>query len=398
MTYGYTPTGFVAPTFAELWDDLQQRIATRTGQVVNIDPDSVTGKLLGAMVLQTLDAYQSASQVVAGTHPDQASGVYLDALAGVVLKRRRAAARSRVEMVLGSTSGVTVPRGSMLWPPDHTWRAEVMAETVIPAGGSVTIEARATADGPFGAAAGVAWEFMTTFSGYDKVDSIVAEAAIPGRLRETDAELRLRMLSEEFTSTGGTEAGMRNRLLQVASVESAVVLSNRTSFVDPSGRPAHSFEPLVYPDTADAEEVATAIWESQPTRRSHGSESATIIDSDGQVQTVAWSFVEGVSCFVQLADVVTDNPPADWRSRVRAAIGAYINGDEANADYPDAGLDIGEDVRLFRIIAAIGSVDGVEAATVTIRRSDTSFGAADVVIGERERARIAVDAVGIIIP
>lgn len=395
MTYGYTTTGFVLPTFQQLWDDFQARVNARTGETVNIDPDSVVGKLLGAFVQQQLQAWQAFGQLHAGLHPDAATGVYLDQLAGIVLKRRLPAARSRVELTLGSTSGVTIPRGSLLVPPDRTWRAEVLAETTIPAGETVTIEARATADGPFAAAAGVAWEFLTTFVGYDKVDSIVAAAAEPGRYRETDDQLRLRLLSEEFAATGGTEAGIRNRMLQVDGVESAVVISNRTSFEDASGRPPHSFEILVYPDTVDDEQVAIAVWEAQPSRRSWGSEEAEITDSDGQVQTVAWSYVEGVSCFVKLEDVITDNPPADWRSRVRAAIGAYINGDEENEDYPDKGVDIGEDVRLFRVIAAVGSVPGVEGATITIRRSDTAFGAADVSIGVRERARITVDDFGI---
>lgn len=225
-------------------------------------------------------------------------------------------------------------------------------------------------------------EIVTAVSGLSSVENKLAGTA--GTDRESDSDLRTRRTRSLALPGSSTLEGLRAKLLEdVDSVTDVAIYENATDGTV-SGRPPHSFECLVL--GGDQDEIAQAIWDNKPAGiATHGSVTRTVTDGQGDSHSVKFSRPTEVRVYVDI--VMTYNTeetfPADGLTAAKQA--AYEYGQT---------LDVGDDVLLHKISAAVAGIAGIATISVTLTDSTppggTPYTAANISIDADEIATIAL--------
>lgn len=221
------------------------------------------------------------------------------------------------------------------------------------------------------------WTIVTPVSGLVSVTNVAS--AVPGRDEETDAALRSRRAQNLVIALGGTATAMENAIGLVAGVTFVGVRENRTDAVDADGLPAHSVHVDVLGGTDAA--VAAAVWASKPAGAAmHGSTSVTITDTEEREQVVKFS--RGVDVPIYLAVTVTPTAeyPADGADRVKQALLVYFQG-----------LDYGDDVLNWRLVAALAEIAGIQDVVVLQGTQLLQMETDNIVVSGNQHATLTAD-------
>lgn len=165
---------------------------------------------------------------------------------------------------------------------------------------------RAEEIGPIGALAGTLATIETPVDGWDVAINF-ADADV-GAVKETDPAFRARREQALARAGNTTVDTIRANILAVneGSTDPAhvpptevTVFFNDTDLTDATGLPPHSIEVLVR-DGTDAD-IAQAIWDSVGAgTATYGTTTATVVDSEGNDQTVRWTRPTPVPIYVTL--------------------------------------------------------------------------------------------------
>lgn len=240
-------------------------------------------------------------------------------------------------------------------------------------------------------------DIVTPVSGWNSITNYVA--GVTGTAQETDEELRARMRSNQGVRGGGTDEAIKARLLQnVDGVVDVSVISNRTNSVDGEGRPAKSFEVIV--DGGVDQEIADEMWLSIPSGiEMYGNETETVIDSQGQTQTIKFTRVEEVYIWLEIDITLTTEEvfPTNGTDTIKDEIILWAEGgtDPDTGEVIEPEAVIGKDVFYQRINIPVFKVSGI--ATVVIRTATSAtpagppgaYTSANVTISSREIADYA---------
>lgn len=285
-----------------------------------------------------------------------------------------------------SGTGTDITDGSVHWRYMGTGTAAV----------DVTFKAQVA--GALEALAGTLATIATPVAGWSSVSN-VADATL-GAARESDDALRVRRESELQIATGGSKEAIRDHVLKVGDgstdpakqVQSCQVFKNDTDLTDANGLPPHSVEVLVRGGIDD--DIALAVFQAVSAgTQMVGTETSSIIDSEGNSQEVKWSRPTEIPIYISptVSYEASKWPGASAATNVGTAIkGALVTYGER---YP-----IGQDVRLSPLLAAclrgnVSSDPGSAPAPGIIEVDPLYFGTAPapatdtaVVIGAREVA------------
>lgn len=214
--------------------------------------------------------------------------------------------------------------------------------------------------GAFDIPAGSMTDLVTRTSGLDSVTNDYPGS--PGRLRETDAELRLRYVNGVFQLGAGTMPAIRaNLLANIPGVTAAVVIANETNATDSAGRPAHSIECVVKGglDAAVAKELFRVKAAGIDT---FGTSSQVVLDSEGLSHTTRFSRPQQVYIWVKAVTTLLNEEefPATGLTVIQRSI---VNTGNA--------LDIGQDVVIQRFLGPIYS-STLGLANVAITMASTT--------------------------
>lgn len=384
---GVSSTGFTTKSLNEVLADLDAALRTSLGDNVRLDADSVLGQIRAAVAIEIGLVWEALGEVSAALDPDQAVGVYLDALAALSgITPRQAATYSTGSVLVNGTSGTIVPAGSRIRDAASTVTVETTADVEIL--GPTAAPVRALVTGPVEAAATSLTVIVTPVAGWTSVTN--AAALTPGQDIESDLQLRARREASLQATGTGTDGGIRAAMLNI--VEQAIILSNRTNATAADGTPAHAVRAILYPDpgssTVEAQ-IATAYFGQLPAGiQAWGSDvTATVTDSQGVDHTIQWDYATEVAVYVDVTVTLatgSDVVAAD----IEAAIVAYING-----------LAVGDDVRVLRLYQAIQGVsdDVLSASSLKIDTIDPPVATSDLVIDIDEIARTETANIGVTI-
>jgi uncharacterized phage protein gp47/JayE len=384
---GVDSTGFTIKTLQEVLADLDASLRTELGENLRLDADSVLGQIRGAIGTEISLVWEALGEVAAALDPDQAVGVYLDALAALSgITPRQQATRSTGTITVNGTSGTVIPAGSRVRDAASTVTVETTASATIAGATSVPVQALTT--GPIEAAAASLTVIVTPVAGWSS--STNAAALTPGQNIESDLQLRARREASLQASGTGTDGGIRAALLEI--VEQAVVLSNRTNSTAADGTPAHAVRAILYPDPNSATveaAIATAYFGQLPAGiQAWGtSVTATVTDSQGVDHTIEWDYATEVDVYIDVT--VTLAPGSDVvAADIQAAIVAYVNA-----------LEVGDDVRVLRVYQAIQAVSDevLSASSLAIDIVDPPVATSDLAIDIDEIARTATANIGVTI-
>lgn len=190
--------------------------------------------------------------------------------------------------------------------------------------------------------------------------------AVPGRLRETDEELRERFKRARLDRSINTIESIYSAMQALPGLESVIIYENDTDVTDSNGLPPHSFMVLIV--GANPQDIAKGIWENKPAGiTSVGNIEEEIVDKFGYVRSIHFARPEQVEVYAEITLTINDMFPADGIDRVKSAVVDYINS-----------RGIGGSVVLSRLYTPINSVPGHQVDDLKIGTSPTSLTTANI--------------------
>ncbi len=384
---GLTSTGFETKTITEIIDEINASLRNLLGQNLSLDAATVLGIQVGVISDRIVELWELADDVYGSQYPDSAVDAALDGVCAITGTIREVAKKSSVTATLNIDAAVTVLAGSVVSVDGNPLaRFVTLADALGPGPGAqdVAVEMEAEETGPSAAPTGTLTVIETPVAGWNS--STNAADAVLGSDIETNTALRLRRESELQAGGAGTVDAQRGGLLQVDDVTEVKVFENVTLITDGDGVPGKATEAVVL-GGAD-QDIIDKIWEKKGGGiETHGSESGTAIDSQGDSHTIEFSRPSVINIWI-IVDVTTDADfPGTGEADIKAALIAF----------QQLFLGIDADVVQSQLYDPVFEISGVVDVTkIWISFTDPPTGPANLAIGNREvsefdTARIVVN-------
>jgi uncharacterized phage protein gp47/JayE len=330
------------------------------------DVQSVNGRIISIEAELVDNQNGQIGALLESFSPFTARGNLLSRLAPLMSKRRREAVLSSVTLtVTAGPAGATIPAGSIVAQVSGPAKFITATQVIVPPSGTATVPAVATIAGSVAAASGTLTKIDTPVSGWLTVTN--DDDASVGRERESDGQLRARMLSTSSAPVG-TPEGIATAISEVDGVSYQLVLENRTNSVNGIGMPPHSVFPIVDggADLAIGEallrSVAAGIDYTDSTDIPTGPNWVSVVvtnPSNGQLVTVWFSRTTPVSAPVVITIETQSGFPADGAARIKSEIVSFVN------QWP-----VGKTLFSSRLYSPANNVPGHEINSLTINGSD----------------------------
>jgi uncharacterized phage protein gp47/JayE len=324
----------------------------------------VLGQIIGLFAAELALVWELSQQLYDARDPDQAEGEQQDNIIGWTGLVRKPATETEGTITANGTPGTVIPAGSIVRVVDNGPRFLTLVESTIAGGGSVDIAVEAEETGPVEVSTGTEFDIVTAVFGWSSVDDATADFET-GQNVETDPDARLRREQSLQVIGAGPDQAIRARLAELDEVQQVVVFSNRTLIDDETlspVQPGKSFRAVIWPDTADAEPIAQAIWDTEPAGiEPSGGELVVVIDDQGFDQVIGFSYAGEQQVHVKVTVTTGSDYPADGDDQIAAAVIAY--GDT---------LNIGDDVILIAVsCAVVSTVPGILTAEILAKIGGT---------------------------
>lgn len=373
--------GFKRKTYAQLQEEMEQRAKDLFGENVNLTPLSPVGFFLRLFAWFLSKTNELAEKVYHSAHVTEAEGVQLDYLTPYYRTSRNPAQSSTVPLVFTGTPGYMILEGT---------RYETETGIDFAAAENITLDSGGNGTGLFyaltpGGAGNVAANTITVQSepSADIFTVTNPNAATGGQDRETDDELKNRLLNSGASNGSGTVSAILTDVLAIPGVRAANINVNRSDVVV-NGQPPHSNQ--VYVLGGDGQTIANALFENFTGIQFFGTTPFNVADLSGKVHEIAYTPATVVDIFASVT-VTTDNTfETNGADKIKDAIVKVIGGTATDGTQYD-GLTMGADVIRFQVERAIGDVQGVVDATVTIGKSSDTLGTANIAIADNEAAQ-----------
>lgn len=357
-------TGFNKENYQDLRAEKAQEYKDGFGnQDLKTDVRSGVGQEVSISTFSENDLASRFQQLLTAFDPVSAQGIWLSRLAIIMNKRRQDAVNSSATLTItADASGATVPIGFQVANAAGDVVFQTTEEVIIAPSSSMPAESFSVTGGAVEALAGTLVVIKTPIFGVASVTNAV-DASV-GRLRETDTELRPRLLASS-SSSSPTVIGINSALSDVDGVTTVRTEENKTNAVDAIGIPAHSVFPIV--DGGADSDIAEALITGGVAGGIGYAEAADIpaatIVSDtytdpitGQAYTAHWARPDDVRIYADVVLTRLADYPADGDTRVANNIEAWVI---ANAEF-------GEDLYASQLYTPIQEVAGAVVVSVKI--------------------------------
>lgn len=379
-TYGVTAAGFTRPTEAEILKMIEGDLRAGISQSLDLSENELIGKVNRLLARRISDAWTALDATYHSFDPETAVDDALVSLAKITGTEKRGASKSIVDVTVTLAPDTKLEAGThfahVLGKEDV--RFTPTEDFTAPPGqapDTFGLKFEAENAGPIQAAAGTLTVIATPVVGWL---AITNEDATPGRLSDSNRDLRVRREQALARAGSSTNAAIRADVLAVQNVTSVQVFENYTDAADADGLPAHSFEVVLWDDaSADDDQVAQAIWDTKAAGiRPCGQtgDQGTATDANGHPHVMPFSRAAEVPVYVEFeleprAGYVGDE---GFKLSVAQAL---------NAQY-----GTGADVALYDISDATHGL-GAKITAVRFGTTASPSEAADVPITTRQIAR-----------
>lgn len=280
-----TDTGYEPRTEADIQETTRTFLRASISEKLDLSERSVLGNWNNIVCDHLTGLEELGQEAYNAFDRDAASSDRLSSLAIVIgVPRRESPTTGLVMQTVDLDAGLTFAPGDIEFQvdgePDNTWHNRDTVTSTIAGEYDVVFESDLTG-ATATAASGTLTVLIAPTDG--TVNSgINAQDATPGKDRETDGELRVRMAQGVAAGGSHTVNAIRTALINVNGVISADVFENTTSLVDSNGIPPHSIRCVVWdndPAIASDADIAQAIWDRSATY-SVGSQSGVAVDEN----------------------------------------------------------------------------------------------------------------------
>ena len=232
-----TDNGMIVPSDSEVLLGIQRKFQEIFGADIDLSAETPVGRLIEAFAVMVKSSIGVTAQCANQFNMNDATGIYLDALAQIFDIRRIAETKTQIKIrcyFADVPSGTTtIPAGSLVMA--SSTGAIFMVDEAIPNDGNQVEEgtgriyadgtATATRGGVITVQNGAVNTIQTSVMGWTGVRNI--ETIHTGTELETDEALRKRMTETRFIG-GGFYESLLSALKRLAGVNSACVLENNT--------------------------------------------------------------------------------------------------------------------------------------------------------------------------
>lgn len=328
MTLAFTAAGLTIDTTAEAQAAIGQALAARFGQTLQwSNPNTVIGNIVAAMANQTVTVEEGLQAVYSQLVLSGATGTSLDNLALLVGLTRNLATQTVGTMLVTNASGgpVTIPQGALWQSVDTQEQWATVGAATVGALATASVTIRAINTGPLPVGTGV-YSVLSSFAGAVSLSAAGTATTSLGTAQETDADFRLRIMSDGARAGRGTLASILAAVRAVDGVTNAKAYENTTlsvgitSPVSIPALPPKSFVVVVQGAT-DAE-VAAAIYDTAPAGIASYGDTTEAVDT-GEGYSVDILFERPAAITVYVSATITGAGSA-YNDAVEASVISYI--------------------------------------------------------------------------
>ena len=325
-------TGLHIPTYTDIRDDMINGAKTIFGDDIYLENDSADYQLISIFASKTYDTLQACAIAYNSRSPVTAIGSGLDAVVKINGISRKPSTNSTCDVTITGIPYTQIFNGSVADSSGVIWN---LPQTVtIPSGGTITVTATCSQEGPVAAAAGELNKINTPTYGWTSVTN--SSPASVGTAQETDGELRRRQsLSVALPSQTMLE-GTRAAIASIDNVNRLAVYENDTNSAsvtldNPYGLPAHSITCVV--EGGDIDDIATQIlYHKGIGCYTNGTTSTTIVDSGGYSNTIRFYRPTYKDLQINITLIPYTGYVSTMATEVQEAIYEYISKLEVAAD------------------------------------------------------------------
>lgn len=372
-----TPTGIVAPTYADILAQLTIAMQTIFGSDIVLTPDSQDGQMIAVFAQAIFDANNMAVAVYNAFSPATAQGTGLSSVVKINGLKRNVSSSSTVTMTLTGQAFTVIAAGVV---GDNLQLGQQWAlplNTTIPLAGTVDVTATCLTPGAVAAPSGTLTNILTPTAGWQTATNRFA--AVPGAPVEQDAALRRRQSQAVALTNQSALQGIFSTIQALANVNRLAIYENDTDVVDANATPGHSLAIVV--DGGSVADITTAIAQKKaPGTGTAGSVSATVTDQNGVPDVIRYYPLVQVPITVAITIKALPGFVSTITQEIQTAVAAFVSS-----------FSIGEDSYLTRLYtpANLGGVgDGGLFFITAIQqaRGANALAAADVLVAFNEAA------------
>ena len=384
---GVTPQGFEVKLLAQVLDDAEAALALVTdpasGSTLQADLTSSDPAMQIAKV--PLDgiaaAWEAMALVYAQFDPNKATGAALSGLVQLNGISRQPATGSLVSLGFTGTPGATVPAGTRVSDAAGLHQWGTLAALVLDGTGAGSVTAQCLDVGPIEAGAGTLVSLVSPVPGISAVTN--AAPAAPGRVEETDTELRQRRARSTAAPSAGPIESIYSNLSNLPGVTYVRAYQNNTSTTASRGIPAKSVAAVVVGGD-DLDIAYTLLARTGVGAAWYGTTTVSLFDAQDVEYQVKFSRPTPTPIYVRVEVRVT-NPsvfPADGLEQIRDAIVAYAAGGAPALGVEDgfgtSGFPPGAPILASRLYTPINYVPGHQVVTLLVDDVTPPVSAADI--------------------
>lgn len=369
IKFGLTDRGFIAPTYEEWLDAVQDDMKSRFGDDIALTSNSTFGSLARMYAWRLTEMNQQLQLVYYSGFYATANDSALDHLGANIGVLRKVAAPSYATLQITTDGEYLIEAGEQFETEDgiiFNLTDDVLTKQD-DAGNWVglgNLESDET-----GEMNNVMANTITVVSNPD--DTIIAvtnpEPASGGNDEETDEDYRSRLIMENVAQEGPTANGIRSALMNLPGVREVGIVDNDQATADEYGNPPYSVH--IYVLGGVDKEIAQVLNDRVAAGVTlTGSKAVNITDEAGIIKTIHFDSAMEVPIYLQVELKTTD----DWNqddsvSQIQADIAQKINA-----------LEMGQTVYLTKLFSEVYDKPGVEEAAIKIGTAKDKLGYTDV--------------------
>ena len=382
-----TPQGVVVPETSALLTGVQQEYVGVFGSGLALDPSTPQGVLMTAEALARTNVVNNNAAVANQINPNQAGGVFLDAILALTGVQRVSQTPTVVTGVtLTGVAGTTIPEGSQA----QTAAGDLFSTTAsvtLDGSGNGTVNFQSNSYGAIPCAANALTIIVTGVIGWETVNN--SAAGVLGATTQSDQAARAFRLNTLAFQGLSLAAAITSALYAVPGVTSLTFQENiaaMTQTINGISMVAHSVYACVEGGSNIA--VAAALLENKSSGAAwNGGTSVSVIEpASGQTYTVLFDRPSNVNIYVK---VTTPNGNED---AIIQAILDYADGlieiiNQNGTTQTLPGFVVGADVSPFDISGAIMAENpGIYLTNVQLSLDGMTFSNTPVPIGVNQIA------------
>lgn len=376
--------GYHYPTYNDILGFIVENARDIFGQDLYLGADSQDYQLMSIFAKAVFDSHCAAALAYDAHSPATSVGTGLDAIVAVNGIARKQATRSVAAVTLTGAPGTAVENGMVADEEGRLW--DLPAYVAIGEDGMAEATVVCRQPGQIAAPAETITRIMTPQMGWTAVTN--PEAAIPGSVAETDAQLRARQALSTAQPSASMMEGLEGALHAVADVSRLRIYENDTHTADENGIPPHSVCCVV--EGGDAQTIARTIFNRKPI--GCGTYGAEEIAASGAGSPVRFQRPS----YAQLDVAVTVRPLRGYHEQetaaaIRGSVAAYLDS-----------LDVGEGVAVSMLwwaamnAAAQQETPAFSVLSVAVCRRGETLAAEDIALGFDEIIRCGANDIEVI--